>query len=110
MNRSIHRIAGGLSAGFLFACGASAPIPTDQASPLAPGQVLTANATIRFVNLEGGCWVIETAPSHRYEPVNLGAAFRTDGLSVRVVLRDAPDMSGVCQMGPFVTIDSISTP
>jgi hypothetical protein len=94
----------------LAACSSPGPLPTDQTPPLAAGQVLTTNAIVRFVDLEGGCWVIETAPGRRYEPVNLDLAFRTDGLHVRVVLRDAPGMASICQMAPLVTIDSISTP
>lgn len=110
MNCSLRRIAGVLFAGLLPACSSSAPSPTGQTPPLAAGQVLTTDATVRFISIEGGCWAIETAPGQRYEPVNLGATFRADGLQVRVVLRDAPDMASICMMGPLVTIDSISTP
>lgn len=108
MTRSCSAVV--LCAGVFAACSSSAPHPTGQTPPLEAGQVLTTNATIRFVNLEGGCWVIEAAPGRRYEPVNLGSTFRTDGLQVRVVLRDAPDMTGICMMGPFVVIDSIAIP
>jgi hypothetical protein len=110
MNRSLRAIAGVLVAGLLPACSSSAQSPTGQTPPLAAGQVLTTDATIRFINLEGGCWAIETAPGERYEPVNLAAGFRTDGLQVHVVLRDAPDMAGICMIGPFVSIDRISVP
>ena len=110
MTHTIHAVAAGLTATLIAACSSSSNIPTDQTPPLGSNQILTTNATIRFVNMEGGCWAIETAPGTRYEPVNLAAGFQTDGLQVRVVLRDAPNAYGVCQMAPYVTIDSISTP
>lgn len=93
----------------LGACS-SPSMSTTPTPPLQEGKVLTTNATVRFVNIEGGCWALETASGERYEPTNLAAQYRTNGLEVRVVLRDAPDIAGICQMAPFVTIDSISIP
>jgi hypothetical protein len=77
----------------------------------APGapllQPLATNATVRFVGIEGGCWSLDTPQGH-YEPINLPAEFRVDGLAVRVSLRAAPDMVSICMMGPLVRIDDIS--
>lgn len=67
---------------------------------------LSADATVRFSSLEGGCWSLATANAV-YEPVNLPSAFRIDGLAVRVVLRDAPDRVSICMMAPLVYVDSI---
>jgi hypothetical protein len=94
----------------LLACSGSDPNFAGSAPPLAPGQVLTTEATIRFVNVEGGCWAIQNAAGQLYEPINLALGFRTDGLSVRVVLRNAPDATSICMIGPLVTIDSVSRP
>ena len=57
-------------------------------------------ATVRFVQVETGCWVLETAEG-RVQPVNLPEAFRRDGLAVEVELRDAGDMMSACQVGPL---------
>lgn len=64
-------------------------------------------ATVRFVQVETGCWVIETK-TERVQPVELAEEFRVDGLEVNVVLRDAPAMMGVCQVGPYKTVEKIS--
>lgn len=72
----------------------------------AANEVVATNATVRFVDLEGGCWMLET-PLGTYEPLGLPAAFRVDGLEVYVVLRRAPDAASICQMAPLVTLDSI---
>lgn len=106
MNRLTRAATMTALAAVLFACDGGSTDPS-RTPPLAPGEVLTANATIHFLALEGGCWVVETSAGQRYEPVNLDAGFRTDGLQVQVVLRDAPNMASLCQVGPLVTVESI---
>lgn len=64
-------------------------------------------ATMRFVQVETGCWVIETK-TERVQPVELAEEFKVDGLEVTVVLRDAPAMMGVCQVGPYKTVEKIA--
>ena len=74
---------------------------------LAPGPGV--DATVRFAStVEGGCWSITTT-SQVYQPVDLPAAFRVDGLAVHVVLRDAPGWASICMIGPLVHVDSIRT-
>lgn len=65
------------------------------------------SATVRFVQVETGCWVIETKAG-RFQPVELAEEFKVDGLEVSVVLRDAPAMMGVCQVGPYKTVENIT--
>ena len=76
----------------------------------APGaplpQPLAINATVRFVDIEGGCWALDT-PRGRYEPIGLPAEFRVDGLAVAVTIRAAPDMGSICMIAPLVRIDAI---
>jgi len=64
------------------------------------------NASVRFVDLEGGCWTIAVHDTH-YEPLNLPAAFKRDGLPVRVAFRQRDDYGSVCQVGQIVEILSI---
>jgi hypothetical protein len=68
--------------------------------------VLATDATIRFVDLEGGCWAIET-PQGGYEPVSLAAQFKVDGMRVHAVIRDAPHTMSICMIAPMVSVDSI---
>ena len=85
---------------FINACGSQAP--SSAAKPVA-GEP----ATVRFVQIETGCWVLETKAG-RIQPVELPEPFRVDGLEVDVVLRDAPAMMSVCQVGPLKTVESIA--
>ena len=81
------------------------PVPPS-GPPLAANQALAGNATIRFVDMEGGCWVIVTAAG-KYEPIGLSDSFHKDGLRVYAVVRGAVNGASVCQMAPLVTIDTI---
>ena len=63
--------------------------------------------TVRHLDVEGGCWIIETAQG-RVEPVDLPERFRVDGLAVRVTLRDAPDIVSICQVGTLKHVDAVS--
>jgi hypothetical protein len=75
--------------------------------PAAAAEPAGEPATVRFVQVETGCWVIETKTA-RVQPVELAEEFRVDGLEVNVVLGDAPPMMGVCQVGPYKAIEKIS--
>lgn len=107
-SRRISQGAGALGMVFLLACGqqTNQAIETG-APPLASGQVMTTEATVRLLPVEGGCWVLSTATG-RYQPVNLPDEYKTDGKAVRVVMRGATEMMSICQVGPLVHVDSIS--
>lgn len=105
MNSSIVRILAGLLGFSGLACAGRDEL-TPSGPPLASNQVLGADATVRFVDLEGGCWALVTAAG-KYEPAGLPQEFRKDGLAVHVVMRGAPDMGSICQIAPIVRLDSI---
>ena len=76
-------------------------------SPFSPFGV---DAAVRLAStVEGPCWSLVTASTKAYTPVDLPAAFRTDGLAVHVELRDAPEVISICSVGPLVHVDSIRT-
>lgn len=64
-------------------------------------------ATVRFVEIEGGCWMLLAADGRRFEPVGLPDAFRVDGLRVRVTLQSRPDMASVCMIAPLAEVLAI---
>jgi hypothetical protein len=72
---------------------------------VAPG--VGVDATVRFAHsVEASCWSLATT-STVYQPVDLPSAFQIEGLSVHVVLRDAPDWISICSVGPLVHVASI---
>ena len=106
MPHSSVRLGSMLLTSVALACGGQALRTGPSGRPLTVNQVVATNATVRFVNLEGGCWALDT-PDGRYEPIGLPTAFRIDGLAVYVVVRGAPAAVSVCQMAPLITLDSI---
>ncbi len=106
--RRLSSGAGALGVAVLLACGqqSNQAIETG-AAPIASGEVVTTEATVRLLPVEGGCWVLSTATG-RYQPVNLPDEYKSDGKAVRVVMRGATDTMSVCQVGPLVHVDSIS--
>ena len=106
LTRSLVVAAAGAS--LALACETAQPTPIGPASPLRPGQVVSADATVRFVDMEGGCWALDT-PQGRYEPLGLPTAYKRDGLRVAVVLRGPDGGATICQMAPLALVDSIHT-
>jgi hypothetical protein len=82
-------------AGWSFSCAS-----TDDAT-------ITGDGTVRFQEIEGGCWSIVAADSAVYEPLHLAEEFRQDGLKVTFVARPRPEMASVCMVGRIVEIISI---
>ena len=106
MKTAMVRLVATLIVSAALACGGGQKELAPSGPELAANQVLATNATIRFVDLEGGCWALVTSAGS-YEPIGLPQEFRKDGLAVYAVANGAPDAVSVCQMAPLVTLDSI---
>lgn len=88
----------------VLALGCTASGLTD---PLATHSRAAVDATVRFVDIEGGCWTLQVTSSSRYQPLNLPDRFRQDGLNVHADLVRRDDYASVCMLGPVVEIVSI---
>lgn len=96
----------------LLASAACRPETVNETNPIDTARVFpdtrgNHNATVRYLPLEGGCWVLQSGGTN-YEPINLPASYRVDGLRVNVRFRHRDDMASVCMVGPIVSIESIS--
>ena len=108
MNRCLyHRFLPVVLGALLVGCATEERETGSHTTPLAAGQVLTTTATVRFADLEGGCWSLK-AREGIFRPLVLPTAYQVDGLPVRVTLRDVPDYADTCMIGPLVQIDSIT--
>ena len=66
------------------------------------------NATVRFVSVEGGCWILVSENGATFEPTVLPEDFRQDGLSVRFAYQPRHDAGSFCMVGgEIVEITSI---
>lgn len=71
------------------------------------GEVIEAEGTIRYVDLEGGFYGIETLNGTHYLPLDLPENYRIDGLLVSFTARTSPGTPTIQMWGIPVTILSI---
>ncbi len=63
---------------------------------------------VRFVNLEGGFYAIETSAGRHLDPVNLPVEFRQNGLAVHVSGSVLTDRVGIHMSGEIFEISAIA--
>ena|GEM_PF-7042118 len=61
--------------------------------------------TLRYLQLEGGCWVIDSG-SKSYVPLSKDPSFFRDGAKVKVAGMVRDDMLSICMSGPVVEVVS----
>jgi hypothetical protein len=71
------------------------------------GTRLTIAGTVHYTDVEGGVYTIRTDDGINYDPTNLPAAFKKEGLAVEAEGRKPENMAGIHQVGPVVTLTRI---
>jgi hypothetical protein len=71
------------------------------------GTQIHITGVVRHREVEGGFFVIEGTDGVSYEPTNLPAEFRKDGLAVEADARLRDDLKGVHQAGPVIELERI---
>lgn len=92
----------------LVACGSGNSdwvVPTPAADKT--GRQIHITGVVRYSELEGGFYAIRGADGITYNPINLPAEFRKDGLPVEAEARMRNDMVGIHQVGPIVQLERI---
>lgn len=67
---------------------------------------IDADGVIRYLDIEGGCWTIDTG-ADRLAPINLPAEFRVDGLRVRFEANEQAEGASYCMVGRLVELEYI---
>ncbi|WP_083608763.1 DUF333 domain-containing protein [Methanoculleus chikugoensis] len=70
-------------------------------------RTVAANATVTYIDLEGGFYSLVTDDGRNYLPANLPAEYRQDGLSVQFSADVQDDAAGIQMWGTPVEIRSI---
>jgi hypothetical protein len=60
--------------------------------------------TVKFSQVEGGCWFVLATDDTRYEPLNMPEELREDGLDVKLIVRPRDDAVSICMVGRLVEI------
>ena len=89
---------------------ALAPPPPMDVSPLLPGETAFVVAgNVRYIPLEGGFFAIVGTDGKTYDPINLPAEYRRDGLPVKATVKVRSDMVSVHMVGTIVEIVRIES-
>ena len=70
--------------------------------------LVTFTGTITYQQLEGGFWGIIGKEGEKYNPVNLPADFKKEGLRVRVIALPKKDMVSIRMWGTIIEIKEIA--
>jgi hypothetical protein len=71
------------------------------------GTMVTIKGTVHYTDVEGGVYSIRAEDGTNYDPLNLPAAFKKDGLAVEAEARTQPATMGINQVGPIVALTRI---
>ena len=77
------------------------PEPAEEAGSQTPLRLV---GTVRYMDLEGGVYVIRDAEGTNHNPTNLPADFRVDGLAVEADVRSRDDLMSIGMVGPMMDI------
>lgn len=72
-----------------------------------PQSRLYFQATVIFLDLEGGLYLLEDQQGSRYEPINLAEPYRQAGLQVAVSAEARPDQVSIGMAAPLIEIIGI---
>ena len=100
----------------LFGAGACSPLLTDDEARDAVhggfvtrnGDLVSGTGTVLWYALEGGFFAIRGDDGKVYDPINLPAAFKRDGVKVRFSAKVRRDMMSIHMVGEIVEIQQIS--
>jgi len=87
----------------LVAC----PAMSDSSPGVKKAVALQLEATVVFVSVDGGFYGLVSTDGHRFDPVNLPASMRQNGLKVLVKARLLPPSAGTHMWGRRIKIISI---
>ncbi|MDR6224723.1 hypothetical protein [Desmospora profundinema] len=79
----------------------------EKVGPAAEGEPFLLSGTMRYLDIQGGCWILVTKERKRFQldgtPEQL-RLLRRDGARVTVLAEKAPDRYGYCMVGTWVRV------
>jgi hypothetical protein len=69
-----------------------------------PKKTIVGKGTIHYVSLEGGFYVIKSEEGKYYDPINLAADLKQDGLLVQFELKEIRGQASIHMHGTIVEI------
>lgn len=72
--------------------------------PVGAGPVLHITGTVHHLDLEGGLFVIRDRAGTQFNPVNLPAGFRVEGIAVETEAQRRDDAASIGMVGPMIEL------
>lgn len=109
MTAALRRIALALlvtAAGLAACTGGANPDGWQRLSepPSDSARLVSISGRIRYLDIEGGTFVLDDGRGTRYSPVNLPDEFRTDGVAVEADVVAEDGMVSITMVGPLVRV------
>jgi hypothetical protein len=101
------RIGGRIVCAVLLAASGACRQASSDASACTSEEGQAITGTVRYVNVEGGFYGIETDDGKKLDPVNLPDRFKQDGLAIRARIERLPDQVSFHMWGELVRILAI---
>jgi len=102
-------IAAACSAGVSNEASAGLTTAAAKGDPVACKGDVCVNGTVRHVEIEGGFWAIRGDDNVTYDPMGgVPAAYREEGLRVRLDAKRRNDVGSIHMAGPIVEIISLT--
>jgi hypothetical protein len=83
------------------------PKPVQQVEKKVVKEEQMITGTVRHSDLEGGFYELAADSGERYDPVNLPAEYKKDGLRVKFQIKEKKDMVGIHMRGKIVEVVKI---
>lgn len=96
----------GLFLAILTACGTVDHIEPFQDDNV-EGPYTSLTGTVKYVEIEGGFWAIESEEGENYDPMNLPERFQKEGLSIEAEVKVREDVGSIRMYGTIIEIHTI---
>lgn len=90
---------------FILSCNQYAR--NDNENTQSSEQIIKAEGTVKFIDLEGGFFGIIADDGSKYKPVNLSERYQKDGLKVSFEGKFRTDLMGIYMWGKLIEIINI---
>jgi hypothetical protein len=91
-------------AALLAACAGPGWVDLEAPAATQAGPEFRLAGRIQYLDLEGGLFVIRAEDGTQYNPLNLPADFRIDGLAVEADARRRDDVATIGMVGPVLEL------
>lgn len=85
-------------------CGSTKNWVDLNAEPDIDAPPFRVTGSVKYVDIEGGIFAIQSSDGTQYNPVNLPDSFKTDGMAVEADARVRTDLVSGAMVGPMIEL------